>query len=346
MIAFCIMYSVLYHVFLILDSSSHFLPMPLLLLLLAFLPMHAQNTDSLETAALKLHYSMKYAEAAELYTKAIDGGKRTFNTYFNRGACLAECCDPMKAAEDFTRAMELQQSDSALYMRAVCYVKATELMKGVTDLTVLLERNLMFPHALALRGQAYYALGARADACADLARAAAMGDVQAAALAQERCDTAAAVTEGVVIDWPQDNGPWKQVDSRDDSTMSVVVLRREREIGKNWTELGMMTSMKRVYRAHPDSAMKVIHAEARKQAVDPRLTVLDRGVTDERPWVIFSIESASWGADHHAESQIYYVVQGKAALYIVHRDVRRATLTPREVKQWVKVFRTATIKQR
>ena len=321
---------------------------PFFLLLAAFTVLTsaaAQNVDSLETAALQLHYAMKYTEAADVYTKVIDGGKRTFNTYFNRGACLAECCDPMKAAADFTKAMEFQQSDSALYMRAVCYVKATELAKGVADLNVLLERNLMFPHALALRGQAYYALGARSDACTDLTRAASMGDVQAAALAKERCDTAATVTEGVLIDWPQDKGPWKQVDSRDDSAMSVVVLRREREIGKDWTELGMMTSMKRVYRAHPDSAMSVIYAEARKQAVAPKLTVLDRGTTEERPWVIFSIEAATWNSDKHPESQIYYVIQGKAALYIIHRDVRRATLTPRETKKWVAVFKKATIKQ-
>jgi len=320
--------------------------MIIVLFLLAVASATAQNVDSLETQALKLHYAMRYAEAADLYTKAIDGGKKTFNTYFNRGACLAECCDPMKAAEDFTKAMALQPSDSALYMRAVCYVKAKELTKGVADLTVLLERNFMFPHALALRGQAYYALGARADACTDLTQAASMGDVQALALAQERCDTSAVATEGVVVNWPQDKGPWKQVDSRDDSAMSVVVLRREREIGKDWTELGMMTSMKRVYRANPDTVMKVIHAESRKQAEDPILTFLARGVTDGRPWVIFSIEAASWKSDKHPESQMYFVVQGTSALYIIHRDVRSARLTAKEKKQWISVFKSTTIRKK
>lgn len=318
-----------------------------MLLLLFLSSFHLQSSDSLETAALKLHYAMQYKAAAEMYTLAIDGGKRTFNTYFNRGACLAECCDPMVAAADFTRAMELQRSDSALYMRAVCYVKGNAMRLAIADLDTLLQRNELFPHALALRGQAAYASGDRAAACADFARAAVLGDTQAVALRRERCDTAGFAHEGIVIEWPKDRGPWKQVDQRDDSTMSVVVLRREREIGKDWTELGMMTSMKRVYRAHPDTVMTVLFNESKKQATSPALTVLEHGVTEGRPWVIFCIEAGSWTtANGQPESQIYYVVQGRTALYIVHRDTHAAQLKPAEKKLWTSVFRKTRLTQK
>jgi hypothetical protein len=73
------------------------------------------------------------------------------------------------------------------------------------------------------------------------------------------------------------------------------------------------------------------------------LTFIEKDETAEYPWIIFTIESPSFKNDKKPESQLWYVVQGKSALYTNFRAVKEATV-PKELKdKWTAFFKTGKI---
>ena len=63
----------------------------------------------------------------------------------------------------------------------------------------------------------------------------------------------------------------------------------------------------------------------------------------ECPWIIFTIEAPSFKNDKTPESQLWYIVQGKQALYTNFRAVKQATV-PADLKdKWIKFFKAGKI---
>jgi hypothetical protein len=92
-----------------------------------------------------------------------------------------------------------------------------------------------------------------------------------------------------------------------------------------------------------DKVMNLMFSQAKGNSPKSRLTFIEKDEQAEYPWIIFTIESPNFINDKTPESQLWYVVQGKSALYTNFRAIKKATI-PAEVKdKWIKFFKTGKI---
>ena len=61
------------------------------------------------------------------------------------------------------------------------------------------------------------------------------------------------------------------------------------------------------------------------------------------PWIIFKVETPPTRDYPDAESDLYYVVQGKLALYENYVAIKAARLSPEFVDKWKAVFMTGRV---
>ena len=123
----------------------------------------------------------------------------------------------------------------------------------------------------------------------------------------------------------------------------VIDLIHSDETIDNWTELGNMTSIKGVTGVPMDKAMNLMFDQAKLNSPKAKLTFIEKDESVEYPWIIFTIEAPSFKNDKTPESQLWYIVQGKQALYTNFRAVKQATI-PADLKdKWTKFFKTGKI---
>src|SRR6185436_14638569 len=112
------------------------------------------------------------------------------------------------------------------------------------------------------------------------------------------------------------------------------------------TELGNMTSIKGVTGIPIEKAMNLMFEQTKENAPKAKLTFIEKDEKAEYPWIIFTIESPNFKNDKNPESQLWYIVQGKQALYTNFRAVKQATI-PQDLKdKWIKFFKGGKIVNR
>jgi hypothetical protein len=148
--------------------------------------------------------------------------------------------------------------------------------------------------------------------------------------------------ESLMLDWPEHEN-WKMGSNQENAEMAMIELIHSNETFENWTELATMTSYKGVKNVPVDKAMAMMYDQAKINAPKARLTFLEKDESAEFPWIIFTIESPEFKNDKRPESQLWYVVQGKTALYSNFRAVKKATI-PKDLKdKWLAFFKTGKI---
>jgi hypothetical protein len=71
----------------------------------------------------------------------------------------------------------------------------------------------------------------------------------------------------------------------------------------------------------------VFPAQMQKRAKDAKLLVIEQSQTDGYNWIMFKIQASSFVDSPKPESQLYYVIQGKSALFINFVAVKQASFT-------------------
>ena len=145
-----------------------------------------------------------------------------------------------------------------------------------------------------------------------------------------------------MLDWP-DSENWKVGDDQDNEQQHVIDLIHSNETIDKWTELGNMTSIKGVTSVPMDKAMNLMFDQSKQNAPKAKLTFIEKDESVEYPWIIFTIEAPSFKNDKTPESQLWYIVQGKQALYTNFRAVKQATISPELKDKWTKFFKTGKI---
>jgi hypothetical protein len=110
-----------------------------------------------------------------------------------------------------------------------------------------------------------------------------------------------------------------------------------------WTELGNMTSIKGIKGIPVERAMVLMYDQAKQNAPKAKLTFIEKDETVEFPWILFTIEAPSFKNDKTPESQLWYIIQGKQALYTNFIAVKKPTI-PTELKEkWMPFFKSGKV---
>ena len=289
------------------------------------------------------HNNKDFEGAIKEYSKAIKVDNNYTDAYFNKGTCELALKDFKSAKRDFDKAIEIDPKYiKAYYSRASVFVSQQKYVEALPDLDKTIELDPTTPNALTLRGQIRAQTGNKNGACEDFNSAKQNGDKQANKYLQQFCGNEQQVGESLMLNWPDEEN-WKVGDDQENETQHVLDLIHSNETINKWTELGNMTSIKGIKGVPVDKAMNLMFEQSKKQAPKSKLTFIEKDENAEYPWIIFTIESPSFKDDKTPESQLWYIVQGKQALYTNFRAVKEATISPELKEKWIKFFKSGKI---
>lgn len=289
------------------------------------------------------HANKDYKGAIKEYSKAIKEDKNYTDAYFNKGTCELALEDFISAKKDFDKAIEIDPNYvKAYYSRASVYASQEKYVEALPDLDKTIELDPKTPNALTLRGQIRAQSGNKKGACEDFNLAKTYGDKLADKYLQQFCGNEQQGGESLMLNWPDEEN-WKVGDDQENGTQHVLDLIHSNETIEKWTELGNMTSIKGVKGVPVDKAMELMYEQSKKEAPKAKLTFIEKDENAEYPWIIFTIESPSFKNDKTPESQLWYIIQGKQALYTNFRAVKQATISTELKDKWIKFFKTGKI---
>jgi hypothetical protein len=147
-------------------------------------------------------------------------------------------------------------------------------------------------------------------------------------------------TEFIHIGWPEEYH-WKVIQKNEDDEKLTSFIIPGKETPTTASILGSLTA----YKGAKYSGLADIISNYRSRIdTGSMLTVVEKDSTGPNPWVIFKVETPANSKYPEPESDLYYVVQGKFALYENYVAVKKPSLGPDFVKEWVAVFKTAEVR--
>lgn len=300
------------------------------------------STEYLQRGTAK-HEKQDYEGAIADYDSAIEADGNNKLAYYNRGVCQLMLKNFDAAMRDFDKTIEFDpEYTRAYYSRASVFISQEEYTDALPDLDKLIELDEAFPNALTLRGQVRAQTGNKRGACEDFTRAKELGDKQAITYLHQFCGNEQLSGESFMLYWP-DNENWKVGNRQENEQIMMLELIHANETLENWTEIGTMMSVKGVTGILVADAMDLMFQKTKENAPDAKLTFIEKDETAEHPWIIFIIESPRFKDDEIPESQLWYIVQGKQALYTNFRAVKQAAI-PEDLKtKWIQFFKTGKI---
>jgi len=302
-----------------------------------------QTADEYLKSGIAKHNTKDYEGAIKEYSKAIKVDKNFRDGYFNRGVCELALQDFKAAKKDLDKTIEIDSTFvKAYYSRATVMVSQQKYTEALPDLNKTIELDPSTPNALTLRGQIRAQTGNKIGACEDFLKAKENGDSKADKYITQFCGNEQQVGESLALDWP-DTENWKVGDDQENAQQHVIDLIHTNETIDKWTELGNMTSLKGVKGIPVDKAMNLMFDQAKQNSPKAKLTFIEKDEKADCPWIIFTIEAPYFNNDKNPESQLWYIVQGKQALYTNFRAVKRTTV-PTDLKdKWIKFFKAGKI---
>ena len=314
----------------------------ILVLLISYIAYGQTSEEHLKNGISKQE-KQNFSEAILDYDKAILEDKTNKIAYYNRGSCRLALKEFKSAMSDFDMTIELDPLFvRAYYNRATVFVNEERYEEALPDLDKTIELSPTLPNALTLRGQLRVKTGDKKGACEDFKKAKDIGDKNANKYLTEYCGNEQGYGESLMLDWPESEN-WKLANSQETEQMMMIEIIHSNETLENWTEIGTMMSIKGVTNVPMDKAMGVMFDQAKLKSPNAKLTFIEKDESVLFPWIIFTIEASSFTSDAIPESQLWYIVQGKQALYTNFRAVKKAVL-PQDLKdKWTAFFKTGKV---
>jgi len=292
---------------------------------------------------IEKHNEKDYKGAIKDYDKAIKEDKTSKDAYYNRGICELALKDFKPALADFSKAIELDPNFiNAYYSRASVLVSQEKYTDALPDLDKTIALDQKTPNALTLRGQIRAQTGNKKGACDDFNQAKQIGDKNADNYLAQFCGNAQQPGESLMLHWPE-NENWKVGSNQENEQMTMLELIHSDETLEKWTEMGTMMTIKGAKNIPMDAAMNMMFDQAKENAPKAKLTFIEKDETAANPWVIFTIEAPNFKNDKTPESQLWYVVQGKTALYANFRAVKQTKIPAALKEKWISFFKTGEI---
>lgn len=113
----------------------------------------------------------------------------------------------------------------------------------------------------------------------------------------------------------------------------------------SWTILGTTMIYKGKAGVPIEAPMNIMFNGAKKNAINPTLTVIDKKVDGDNPWILFKIEAEGFTNDKTPESQLYYIIEGENDLYSNFVAIKKSSLPAEFVDQWTAIFKASQFKK-
>ena len=141
------------------------------------------------------------------------------------------------------------------------------------------------------------------------------------------------------LDWPTGEN-WSIGNRQENDQMVRVDMVRES--GSQMGDGVTLLSYKGVQKMDVENVMNAIHQEYLKDCYGARLTVVEKNIQAEHPWIIFTIECKVFDNGEPGKSQVWQIVQGKFALYTLYRSFNNS-LTQEDVQKTAEFFKTGRV---
>lgn len=148
--------------------------------------------------------------------------------------------------------------------------------------------------------------------------------------------------EGLRIEWP-DQYNWELHKKMENQDMKYIEIMPAGENDTNWTHFGQMLIVKGVTNAHVLKAKDVVMDEILAETPDAFFTLLEIDTLGLFPYIIFKVENIFGPGIKGTVSKVYYIVQGRTALYVNFVAIRKKMLSKEEEEFWKNVFKSAQI---
>lgn len=148
--------------------------------------------------------------------------------------------------------------------------------------------------------------------------------------------------ENLQIAWPGEY-KWKIATNQKSGNAVMVELIPGNESLNNWSIIGTMLSMMGSTNVSVEKAMNMTYSQTLKNAPLARLKMIEKGVKAGSPWILFRIQSPKFNNSPVPESQLYYIIQGRRALYSNFVAIKKPELGVLFVDKWAKVFKNSAL---
>lgn len=148
--------------------------------------------------------------------------------------------------------------------------------------------------------------------------------------------------ENLKIVWAEEY-KWKVASNQEDKTMQFLEIVPGNESVDNWSILGTMISFKNAKISKTDQVVEMYRQSSSKESPKAKLTILESKETTKNIWVIFKVETPSFPNDPKPESQLFYAIQGEAALYVNFIAIKQKKLPPDFIGKWSKIFKDSEL---
>ena len=105
--------------------------------------------------------------------------------------------------------------------------------------------------------------------------------------------------ETLKIAWPED---WKVGSEQKTRTQVITEYLPKKESIDSWTILGTTMIYKGKAGVPIEAPMNIMFNGAKKNAINPTLTVIDKKVDGDNPWILFKIEAEGFTNNKNANS--------------------------------------------
>lgn len=119
----------------------------------------------------------------------------------------------------------------------------------------------------------------------------------------------------------------------------------KKETVESWSIIGTTLIFKGRADVPIEAAMNIMFNEAKKKAINPKLTVIDKKVDGDNPWILFKIESEGFTNDKTPESQLFYIIEGEIDLYSNFVAIKKSSLPAEFVDHWTAIFKASQFKK-
>jgi hypothetical protein len=153
--------------------------------------------------------------------------------------------------------------------------------------------------------------------------------------------TIQAQNEKLIVPWPES---WIIGSKQKTNTITTVELIPAGEKIDTWSILGTTqtnSSLKGAANSAVEAVMNAAFSEAKKNASNPTLTLIDKKEDGTNPWILFKIEAAGSASDKIPESSLYYVIADGQALYSNFVAIKQTSLSTDFTNRWSGIFKSS-----
>jgi tetratricopeptide (TPR) repeat protein len=299
--------------------------------------------DYVENGRLK-QKKRDFRGAIKEYEKAIQIDSANKIAFYNKAISESFIKDYSSALNDLNQSLKIDSNFAdAIFRRASILFEKGKYDLSIGDLNKFISLRPKHSKALILRGKSYIKIENKDKACTDFIKAKRLGDTTANKYVQQYfCESKVQQGESLVLDWPIAEN-WKITYQSSKDNKNVYLLARANETSKNWTESAGMMSVMGVTGVDLPKEMMNMFVNTQGGSTKANFTFIDKDLDANYPWIMFIIETINNKECQCYESQFWYILQGKQAVYSCFRSVRGSTFTAAQKDKFKKFFKTSKI---